>query len=103
MNYQKILRALKSDRFIKIKNQSNHFEDGAIIYAKEITENIFLLFVIVKDIKIQSIKVLISHFDNLESIGEKKPLQTMFYLSIKDEEDLKYVEKYIKLPQAATT
>jgi len=103
MNYQKVLRTLKSDRFIRIKNQSNLFEVGSVIYAKEITENIFLLFVIEKDVKIQNIKVLISHFDCLESIGEKEPLQTMFYLSIKDEEDLKYVEKYMKFPHATLT
>jgi len=99
MNYQKILRSLKSDNFIKVVKNANQFEEGSIIYTKEITDNVYLLFIILKKIKIEYIKVQIAHFDSFENIGVKEPLQTMFYLSIKDKEDIHYIEKYLKFPQ----
>ncbi|MCU7613700.1 hypothetical protein N0B16_04550 [Chryseobacterium sp. GMJ5] len=101
MNYQKILRSLKSDNFIRVVKNVNQFEEGSIVYAKEITENIYLLFIILKDIKIEYIKVQIAQFDSFEDIGVREPLQTMFYLSIKDKKDIHYIEKYLKFPQKA--
>lgn len=101
MNYQKILRSLKSDNFIRVVKNVNQFEEGSIVYAKEITDNIYLLFIILKDIKIEYIKVQIAQFHSFEDIGIKEPMQTMFYLSIKDKKDIHYIEKYLKFPQKA--
>ncbi|PWN71444.1 hypothetical protein C1631_002120 [Chryseobacterium phosphatilyticum] len=96
MECQKIIRMLKHKEFIKVSHTGNCFEDGAAIYAKEIKENIFLLFVILKDIDIENIQALIAHFDCFGSIGLKEPEQIMFYLSIKDKNDLHYFEQYLK-------
>ncbi|KFF02143.1 hypothetical protein [Chryseobacterium luteum] len=98
MDCQKIVKTLKHKDFVKVPNKGNWFEDGAAIYAKEINDNIFLLFVILKDIEIENIRALIAHFDCFSSIGLKEPEQIMFYLSIKDKEDLHYFEKYLKVP-----
>jgi hypothetical protein len=98
MDCQKIVKTLKHKDFVKVPNKGDWFEDGAAIYAKEIKDNIFLLFVILKDIEIENIQALIAHFDSFGSIGLKEPEQIMFYLSIKDKEDLHYFEKYLKMP-----
>lgn len=96
MDCRKVIKTLKHKDFIKIPNNGEWFEEGAAIYAKEITENIFLVFIILKDINIENIKALIAHFDCFNSIGLKEPEQIMFYLSIKDKEDLHYFEQYLK-------
>ncbi|MCT2563810.1 hypothetical protein [Chryseobacterium herbae] len=97
MDCQKIVKTLKHKDFIKVPYKGNWFEDGATVYAKEIRDNIFLLFVILKDIEIENIQALIAHFDSFSSIGMKEPEQIMFYLSIKNKEDLHYFEKYLKV------
>ncbi|WP_223607930.1 hypothetical protein [Chryseobacterium sp. OSA05B] len=97
MDCQKIVKTLKHKDFIKVPHKGSWFEDGAAVYAKEIRDNIFLLFVILKDIEIENIQALIAHFDSFSSIGWKEPEQIMFYLSIKDKEDLHYFEKYLKV------
>ncbi|MDR6462114.1 hypothetical protein [Chryseobacterium sediminis] len=96
MDGQKIIKTLRNKDFIKIPHAGECFEDGAAIYAKEIKENIFLLFIILKDIDIENIQALIAHFDCFNSIGLKEPEQIMFYLSIKDKNDLHYFEQYLK-------
>lgn len=96
MDAQKIITTLKHKEFIKIVHKGNCFEDGAAVYAKEIKENIFLLFIILKDIDIENIQALIAHFDCFNSIGLKEPEQVMFHLSIKDKNDLHYFEQYLK-------
>ncbi|AYZ12036.1 hypothetical protein EGY05_08910 [Chryseobacterium arthrosphaerae] len=96
MDCQQIIKTLKHKDFIKISNNGKWFEDGAAVYAKEIKDNVFLLFVILKDIDIENIQALIAHFDGFNSIGLKEPEQIMFYLSIKDKEDLHYFEQYLK-------
>ncbi|WP_413930633.1 hypothetical protein [Chryseobacterium sp. T20] len=96
MNGQKIINTLKHKEFVKVIHQGDCFEDGAAVYAKEIKENIFLLFIILKDIDIENIQALIAHFDCFRSIGLKEPEQIMFYLSIKDKNDLHYFEQYLK-------
>lgn len=63
MNPQKIINTLKHKEFIKVVHQGTCFENGAAVYAKEIRENIFLLFIILKDIEIENIQALIAHFD----------------------------------------
>ncbi|ROH99746.1 hypothetical protein [Chryseobacterium daecheongense] len=98
MDKQKILKTLRTEHFIKVPHKGDWFEDGAVIYAREIRENIFLLFVILKDVNIENIQALIAHFDDFNSIGIKDPIQVMFYLSIKKKEDLHYFEKYLKVP-----
>lgn len=97
MDYQKILKSLKSNQFTKVTNKGNKFENGATIYAKEIGKNIFLIFVIGEDPNINNIKALIAHFDCFNSIGLEEPKQIMFYLSVKEKEDLHYFEKYLKV------
>ncbi|MBV8327387.1 hypothetical protein [Chryseobacterium sp.] len=96
MDCQNIIRVLRHKDFIKVDNNGICFENGATIYAKEIKNNIFLLFVILKDIEIENIQALIAHFDSFSSIGLKEPEQIMFYLSIKDKDDLHYFEQYLK-------
>lgn len=98
MNKQDILKILSTEHFIKIVNKGDWFEDGAVVYAREIKENIFLLFVILKDVNIENIQALIAHFDCFNSIGRKEPIQVMFHLSIKEKEDLHYFEKYLQAP-----
>lgn len=97
MDCRKIVKSLNHTDFKKVPYKGNWFEEGAAVYAKEIRDNIFLLFVILKDIEIENIKALIAHFDNFSSIGKKEPQQVMFYLSIKNKEDLHYFEKYLKI------
>lgn len=96
MNGQEIINTLKHKEFIKVVHNGDCFEDGAAVYAKEIKENIFLLFIILKDIDIENIQALIAHFDCFDSIGLKEPQQIMFYVSIKDKNDLHYFEQYLK-------
>ena len=96
MDGQKIIKTLRYKDFIKVAHTGMCFEDGAAIYAKEIRENIFLLFIILKNIDIENIQALIAHFDCFNSIGFKEPEQIMFYLSIKDKNDLHYFDQYLK-------
>lgn len=95
MNNQKILKSLRSGHFTKIANKGEWFEDGSVIYAKEIKDNIYLLFVILKDSERENVQALIAQFEDFNSIGKQEPKQIMFYLSIKDNKDLHYFEKYL--------
>lgn len=96
-NRQKILESLESDHFTKIINKGNWFEKNAVVYVKEIGEKIFLLFVVLKNKRLDNIKALIAHYDCFESIGIKEPIQIMFYLSINENEDMHYFEKYLEV------
>ncbi|MFS4469945.1 hypothetical protein [Chryseobacterium sp. T20] len=96
MDSQQIIETLKHQDFVKVSHTGNCFKDGAAIYAKEIRENIFLPFIILKDVDIENIQALIAHFDCFGSIGLKEPEQIMFYLSIKDKNDLHYFEQYLR-------
>ncbi|MBE4948863.1 hypothetical protein [Chryseobacterium culicis] len=95
MDCQKIIKTLKNKDFVKVSHTGKCFENAAAVYAKEIKENIFLLFIILKDIDIENVQALIAHFDSFGSIGLKEPEQIMFYLSIKDKNDLHYFEQYL--------
>ncbi len=97
MNCEKLQNSLRSERFVKIVNTGKKFEKGACVYAKEISHNIFLLFVILDNLKINKIYASIASFDALESIGVKDPLQVMFHLDIKKKEDFQYLEKYVNV------
>ncbi|WP_126650827.1 hypothetical protein [Chryseobacterium aureum] len=44
MDGEKIIKTLRHKDFVKVAHTGTCFEDGAAIYAKEIKENIFLLF-----------------------------------------------------------
>ncbi|WP_449398143.1 hypothetical protein [Chryseobacterium wanjuense] len=94
---------LKQKHFTEIKNRGTWFEEGATIYAKEIRNDIFLLFVILKSMQSENIRALIAHFDSMKSIGIREPRQIMFYLSIKDQKDLHYFEKYLKATEKTLT
>ncbi|WP_312398286.1 hypothetical protein [Chryseobacterium sp.] len=96
MNHQTVIRSLKSKSFTKIINKGEWFESGATIYAKEIKDNIYLIFVMLKDVEFENIKALIAHFECFSNIGIKEPTQIMFYLSIQEKEDLHYFKKYLR-------
>jgi len=99
MDAQKIMKKLKQECFTKITNQGQWFGEGASVYAKEIDNNIFLVFVIAEDVDIENIQAHIAQFDSFGSIGKKEPVQMMFYLSIKDKDDLHYFEKFIHVSE----
>lgn len=98
MDHQKILKSLELSHFTKITNNRNWFENHDIIYAKEIKDTIFLLFVVSeKEEKIEDIRALIAEFNDFSSIGKREPEQIMFYLSIRKKNDLHYFEKFMKI------
>ncbi len=82
---------------MKILDQSQKFEKNAIVYAKEINQNVFLLFVIVDSLKSNKIYASIASYNNIESIGKEDPLQVMFHLDINSKEDFHYLEKYVNV------
>lgn len=97
MNCEKLHHSLKSERFKKIINNGKKFEKGACVYAKEINDNVFLLFVILDNLKTSKIYASLASFDSFESIGVKDPLQVMFHLDINKKEDFHYLEKYVNV------
>ncbi|TDX86645.1 hypothetical protein [Epilithonimonas xixisoli] len=97
MNLAKLLQSLKSESFLKVQNEGVKFEKDAEIYAKEINQNIFLTFVILKDLKMKKIYATIASFDSFESIGRKDPIQMMFHININRKEDFHYFEKYVNI------
>jgi len=99
MNSKKILKTLKQECFTKIPNNGELFYNGASVYAKEIDSDIFLVFVIAEDAEPDNVQALIAQFDSLGSIGKKDPIKTMFYLSVKDKEDMHYFEKFIHVSE----
>jgi len=48
-----------------------------------------------EDTELNNIQAFIAQVDSLGSIGKKQLLKTMFYLSVKDKQDLHYFEKFI--------
>ncbi|MFC4687120.1 hypothetical protein ACFO4P_09260 [Epilithonimonas pallida] len=97
MNCEKLQKSLKSESFLNVINNGKKFEKEAIVYAKEISHNIFLLFVILKGLDINKIYASIANFDCFESIGCKDPIQLMFHLTINKKEDFHYFEKYVNV------
>lgn len=97
MNCEKLQKSLKSESFLNVINNGKKFEKEAIVYAKEINHNIFLLFVILKGLDINKIYASIANFDCFESIGCKDPIQLMFHLTINKKEDFHYFEKYVNV------
>lgn len=96
MDCEKLVQTLKSDHFRKITNTGKWFEEGSAIYAKEIRENIFLLFVTIQNANTENMRAMIADFDSFDSIGIKEPKQILFYLAVKSTQDLHYFEKYLK-------
>ncbi|RNA62198.1 hypothetical protein D1631_09770 [Chryseobacterium nematophagum] len=96
MDRKKIVQILRCDHFTEVANNGIGFEEGATIYAKEIKENIFLLFIISKEIHSENIKALIANFDSFKSIGIREPKQIMFYLFITSNQDLHYFGKHLQ-------
>lgn len=100
MNSIKILKILQEeDDFTEIPNHGMWIEDSSRIFAKEIRDNIFLLFVINNDLQQESVKAMIAKFDSIERITLKEPKQIMFYLTLQKLEDLHYFEKYMNISQ----
>ncbi|WP_131667068.1 hypothetical protein [Chryseobacterium taiwanense] len=93
------MNTLKQECFQKITNNGDLFPEGASIYAKEIDDNIFLVLVMAQNADIETIKAFIAQFDSLGSIGKKEPIKMMFYLSVKDKDDLHYFEKFIHISE----
>lgn len=99
MNSYKILQIIKDDDFTEIPNHGKWIESQSVIFAKEIRDNIFLLFVVNKDPQKDSVRAMIAKFDSIESISLKEPSQLMFYLTLQKSEDLHYFEKYMNITQ----
>ncbi|OCK50091.1 hypothetical protein BA768_05505 [Chryseobacterium sp. CBo1] len=99
MNSYKILQIIKDDDFAEIPNHGKWIESQSVIFAKEIRDNIFLLFVVNKDPQKDSVRAMIAKFDCIESISLKEPSQLMFYLTLQKSEDLHYFEKYMNITQ----
>ncbi|WP_139222038.1 hypothetical protein [Chryseobacterium oleae] len=87
---------LRLSQFIRVNNKGEWFEDGDVIYAKEIKMNIFLVFIFLNTSKKENIKALIAEFTDLKSIGKIKPLRTMFYLIMNENKDFHCFEHLIK-------
>lgn len=99
MNFNKILKLLKQDDFAEIPNRGNWIKADSVIYAKEIKENIFLLFVHNPELNNKSVRAMIAKFDCLENISLQEPKQLMFYLTLEKTDDLHYFEKYMNISQ----
>ncbi|MET3535269.1 hypothetical protein [Chryseobacterium limigenitum] len=98
MDHQKILKSLEASHFTKIINSGNWFENHAVIYAKEIKDTAFLLFVVSESgEKTEDIRALIAQFDDVDNIGKREPERILFYLSIRRKNDLHYFEKFMKV------
>lgn len=98
---RKIIELLRNNEFLEIDYRLSTFEIESKVFAKEIKENIFLLFVITMIENVEKIRAIIAHFDSLESIGNKEPIQIMFHLSIKEKKDLQYLDQYLKVTSNA--
>ncbi|MCQ9634263.1 hypothetical protein MP478_01615 [Chryseobacterium sp. WG14] len=96
MNRQEFIKILRSGHFSKIENKGEWIEEEALIYAKEIKINIFLLFIFLNTPKSENTQALIAEFKDFSSIGKDEPLRTMFYLLMNENEDLHCFEKLIK-------
>ncbi|WP_333852075.1 hypothetical protein [Epilithonimonas sp.] len=95
MNIEKVLKSLQDYDFKKLINKSQKFEPGSTIYAKEIENEIFLLFVVLKNEKPKDIHSFIAYFDSSEHIGVQEPKEVMFYHLISKVQDFHYFEKYL--------
>lgn len=99
MNSTNILKLLKHDDFTEIPNHGKWIESNASIFAKEIKEDVFLLFVVNHESENESVRAMIARFDCLENISVKEPKQLMFYLTLQKSEDMHYFEKYMNIGQ----
>lgn len=98
MNCHKIIQSLEASHFAKIVNNGTWLETHSHIYAKEIKETVFLLFLIAEEKEnMEDIRALIAQFDNINNIGKQEPKQILFYLSIKKKYDLHYLKKFMKV------
>lgn len=98
MKDQRIFKWLKAGGFLSIINKGKWIGRGSVIHAKEIEEKTYLLFVEIKDSTPNDIQAFIVEFESLDSIGKYEPLQILFYMSIKNTQDLLYFEKYLEIP-----
>lgn len=98
MNCYKIIKSLEASYFTKIVNKGSWLEAHNFIYAKEIKETVFLLFVTSEEKeKIEDVRALITQFDDFKNIGKQEPKQILFYLSIKKKHDFHYFEKFMRI------
>lgn len=94
MEFEKLIAALKKD-FTKIINEGEFFQQGTVIYVREIKKGIFLIFSVLKNHKNEPIMAIIASFDSIESIGIKKPIQLLFHLKINNNADIQYLNTYL--------
>jgi hypothetical protein len=99
MNIENLLKSLSASDFKKISNKSQKFEPGSTIYAKEIENEIFLLFVVLKGGNPKDIHFFIAYFSNFDHIGVQEPKEIMFYNLISSDQDLHCFEKYLSISQ----
>ncbi|MDR6515444.1 hypothetical protein [Chryseobacterium camelliae] len=95
MNCQQIVKTLKSEHFIQVNHRGNCFEKDATVYAKEIKDHVFLLFIILKETDIENVQAQIACFDRFQNIGFEEPEQIMFCLTIKNKKDLRHFETFL--------
>ncbi|WP_307448368.1 MULTISPECIES: hypothetical protein [Chryseobacterium] len=95
MNCQQIVRTLKSEHFTRVIHQGICFEKDATVYAKEIKDHVFLLFIILKEAGIENVQAQIACFDCFQNIGFEEPEQIIFCLTIKDKKDLRHFETFL--------
>jgi hypothetical protein len=77
-------------------NRNPGFAGGAIIYAKEISPGVFLLFVN-EAADAPYMLAMIAAYGGMERIGTREPEQLMFFLSIFRKEDLRFFGKWLSL------
>ncbi len=91
MKTQELTQLLRERKFSETENKGSWFKDGSFIYSKEITNHIYLLYIIFED----NIQGLIAKFYDGTFIGKREPAEVMFYMSVKDKHDVDYFDKFL--------
>lgn len=90
---QGLTQLLRESNFSKTANKGNWFKDGSFIYSKEITSDIYLLYIIFED----NIQGLIAKFYDGTLIGKHEPVEVMFYMHVKDKHNVDYFDKFLEV------
>lgn len=93
MKTQELTQLLRERNFSETENKGNWFKDGSLIYSKEVTNDIYLLYIIFED----NIQGLITKFHDCTFIGKREPAEVMFYMSVKDKQDVDYFDKFLEV------
>lgn len=96
MDCKKIFKALGDD-FRIVESQGHVFDEGTLIYVKEISKGIYLMFNADGSSNESPIQAVIADYDCAASVGCKSPKQLLFHLRITGEHSLKYLKSFLKL------